>query len=259
MRRALAPPRLDRLEAHAVSRLHERQRRRRRRGEAVGQEVQELEQALAPRGAESGRQVGNRLLGQVAGDPVQRRVADPPRRARLRVRRPRANDEVVRVEMRDQPDRVVRLMLAVGVDDQDECARRLTNAGLDRRAVAFVVRMTDDARAGGRRPRAGVVRRAVVDDEDLVPGRGGAQVRDQRPNRSASLNAGMTIDVAAVLETVAIVLGAADEPLNNPVPRDRVRPVVSRVAEGLPPAGGPRPAARSPRRSLPDPDRSRGP
>src|SRR5476651_786845 len=52
------------------------------------------------------------------------------------------------------------------------------------------------------------------------------------PIEALSLKAGMTIDVAAVLETVAIVLGAADEPLDNPVPRDHVGPVVSRVAEG---------------------------
>ena len=48
-----ALPRVDRLERHVVARLDERQCRRRRRGESVGQEVDELAEVFAARGAES--------------------------------------------------------------------------------------------------------------------------------------------------------------------------------------------------------------
>ena len=68
--------RLDRLERDVVARLDERQRRRRRRREAVRQQVEELAQALAARAAEAGRQIRNLAPGQVAREPVQRRVAE---------------------------------------------------------------------------------------------------------------------------------------------------------------------------------------
>ena len=56
---------------------------------------------------------------------------------------------------------------------------RVADAGLHRRAVALVVRMADDARAGLRARASPVAsRRAVVDDEDLAPGGRGAQLRD---------------------------------------------------------------------------------
>src|SRR6476646_8845942 len=53
----------------------------------------------------------------------------------------------------------------------------------DGRAVAFVVRMSDHVRAGGGRLRSRIVRRAVVDDDDLAPGRGALQTGDDVPNR----------------------------------------------------------------------------
>ena len=88
-------------------------------------------------------------------------------------------------------------MLAVGVDDQDESAQRLTDPGLDRGAVPFVVGMADDAGAGRRCPIAGGVGRPVVDDENFVPrSRALAQRRDAAgPIDAASLKAGITIDV----------------------------------------------------------------
>ena len=59
-------------------------------------------------------------------------------------------------------------------------ARRMP--GLHRGAVALVVRVADDDRARGRGVRAGVVRRSVVDDDDLVP-RAGRGERRRRPRR----------------------------------------------------------------------------
>ena len=90
---------LDRLEPHAVARPDERQRRRRRRREAVREQVDELQQAVAPRGAEARREIRDRLSGEVTGDPVQQRVAGAPRRGGLRVaatarRRPDRSREV---------------------------------------------------------------------------------------------------------------------------------------------------------------------
>ena len=108
LRRALTPRGLDRLEADAVARLHERQRGRRRRREPVGQQMQELDEALAARRAESRGEIGNRLLGEIAGDGVQRRVAEAAGDAGLRRARSRADDEIVRVELRDQAHGVGR-------------------------------------------------------------------------------------------------------------------------------------------------------
>ena len=83
----------------------------------------------------------------------------------------------------EEPHGVPRGMLAVGIDDQDEGARRLANAGLDRRAVAFVIGMSNDACARGRGSGRRIVARSVVDHEDLVPRAGGAQIGDERPDR----------------------------------------------------------------------------
>ena len=71
------------------------------------------------------------------------------------------------------------MVLAVGVEDQHQAAGGLTNASLYRGPVAFVVWMPDDASAGLRRPAARVVRGAVIYDEDLVPGAGAAEPRDE--------------------------------------------------------------------------------
>ena len=100
--------------------------------------------------------------------------------------------------MRDQTRGIGRAMLAVGVDDQDESAHRLTNPGLDRGAVPLVVGVTDDACAGRRCPIGGRVGRPVVDDEDFVPCRRAAACRISGPIDAASLKAGITIDVCDV-------------------------------------------------------------
>ena len=87
----------------------------------------------------------------------------------MRVTRSGADDEVVSVEMRDQMRRVDGAMLAVRVGDQDEHTNGLADAGLDCCAIAFVVWMSDDAGAGGRRPVAGVVGGAVVHHQNFQP------------------------------------------------------------------------------------------
>ena len=84
LRLADAAARFDRLEGDVVARLDERERRRRRCREAVGQQVEELAQMLAPRRAKAGRQVGNVAACQVTGQPVERGVAEAARVRRLR-------------------------------------------------------------------------------------------------------------------------------------------------------------------------------
>jgi len=50
-------------------------------------------------GAESRRQVGDRLLGEVAREAIQRRVPEPPDQAGLRVSRAAPTTRFVRVEV----------------------------------------------------------------------------------------------------------------------------------------------------------------
>src|SRR6185295_989438 len=75
LRVALAMQRLNRLKRDAVASLEEGEGGRRGCGAAVRQEVEELEQVLPPGGAKSGRQVGNLPVGEIAGDPIEERVA----------------------------------------------------------------------------------------------------------------------------------------------------------------------------------------
>ena len=122
-----------------------------------------------------------------------------PRRAGhgcLRSRGSRADDEIVRAQVGDEPDRVGRPMLPVGVDDQHERAAGVPDAGLHRGAVALVVGMPDHPGAGRRRLSAGVVGRSVVDDEDFAPSGGREQVANDGADGRASLKAGMTTDVS---------------------------------------------------------------
>ena len=53
-----------------------------------------------------------------------------------------------RIPPSSPPDVLSRTMLSVSVDDQHKSAGRLPNAGFDGGAVAFVVRVPDDAGAG---------------------------------------------------------------------------------------------------------------
>ena len=109
--------------------------------------------------------------------PIRRAaVACAPRRAR-------ADHEIVVVELRHELYRIGRTMLAVPVDDQDARAGRVADAGFHGGAVPFVVRVPNHRGSAGRRPRARIVGRPVVDDEDLVPRSGAAQVADDRRDR----------------------------------------------------------------------------
>ena len=185
LRRSVAPAGVDWLEAHAVAGLHERQGRRRWSGEAVWQQVQKFDEALPSRGSKSRRQIRNLLSGEVARDAVQQRVAGAARQGGLRSVPPRADHEIVGVELRHESSGIARSVLAVGVDDQDEPAGGAADAGFDRRAVALVVRMTNHACAGRRGVGARVVARSIVDDDDFVPARGREELGDDRTNRRA--------------------------------------------------------------------------
>src|SRR5215471_14227753 len=150
---ALAHAGVDRLEMDAVAGPQERQSGRRRRRETVGKEMQELQQRLAARRPESRRQIRYRVLSQVAGDRVQKRIPDPPGAVRLRGARSRADDEVVVAEPVNESNGVRRAVLAVTVEDQHDTAGCLADARLDGSSIALVVRMADDTCASLRGPR----------------------------------------------------------------------------------------------------------
>jgi hypothetical protein len=145
--------------------------------------VQEFDQTFPPRRPEPRREIGNRPFGQIAGERVEHGVPEAARQTRLRAPRSRADDEVVGRQLRDQPFRIHRSMLSVGVDDQHVGAGCLPNPGLDGGAVADVVGVPDDVRASLRGTRGGVIGRPVVDNEDVVPRCGGAQRRDDGGDR----------------------------------------------------------------------------
>ena len=110
---------LDRFEHDVVAGSEKTERRRRWRREAVGQERQELEQILAPRAAKTGRQVWNRELGEVRGQPVEGRVAEPAQETRLRCRGSRAPTTRSYSPRRDARRTASDgLVLAVAVDDE---------------------------------------------------------------------------------------------------------------------------------------------
>jgi hypothetical protein len=84
-----------------------------------------------------------------------------------------ADHEIIFAELVHQPKRVGRRMLAVAVDDQDVLTGRGADARLDRGTVALLIRVADHGGARAGRLRAGAIRRAVVNHENLVPrGRG---------------------------------------------------------------------------------------
>ena len=178
-------PRVDRLEVDVVSRPQKRHRRRRRRREAVRQQVQELHQAIPTGGAEARREIGYPVLCQIAGERVQEVVAPAARRGRLRLRRARADHEIVVAEEADQAYRITGMVLTVAVENQNQFARRVADAGLHRRAVALVVGMTDDSRAGVRGQPRRVVGRSVVHDDHFMPMRGAEERRRPRPRSRA--------------------------------------------------------------------------
>ena len=117
-------------------------------------------------------------------------------------------------------------MLAVGVDDQDELAARVADAGLHRRAVALVVRMANDAGAG--RTRAAPPSSSVEPSSTTMISRQEAAARscddDDRPIASASFMAGITIETLD---------GSAKKLLDDAVPRDRPGDVLACVAEAV--------------------------
>lgn len=85
---------------------------------------------------------------------------------------PGSDDDILPApEFRKQPGDIPGVVLAVGVDD-DELLRPHLPGGrkdrLERPAVALVGRMTDDHSTKRLGDRDGLVRRAVVDDEDSV-------------------------------------------------------------------------------------------
>ena len=140
--------------------------------------MDELAQAFAARAAESRGQIRNLDARQVAREPVEERIPGAAPRRRLRRAVASANDEVVFTEARDDAPGFFRRVLAVGVEDEDEVAGGVADAGFDRGPVALGVRMAHDLRASGHRRVRGPVARPVVNDDDFAPVGAGAQPGD---------------------------------------------------------------------------------
>ena len=163
-----------------------------------GQQVQELEQTLAPRGAESRR----RDRGS-AGRPGSRRgrsaarcraaaTSWPATTASARRRRGRrsssCDDQPRGIRGRCWPSAsTIRMNLPV--------AWRMPVLTAAPLPLLYGWRITRAPAAAAR--SAVVVGRSVVDDQNLVPARRGAEIGDERADGRSSLNAGMTIDVGA--------------------------------------------------------------
>ena len=184
-------PRLDGLERDVVARLDERQRGGGRRRESVGQQVEELAQVLAARAAKARRQVGNVPSGEIAGEPIEQLVADPPCRrwpASAAVRAPTTRSYSPRRSTRRRASAGACWPSASMIRTNSPCGA--ADAGLDRRAVALVVRdAAPPARRRCARAFTRLVARAIVDDEDLSPRAlrraGSRRRRRSRPLRSA--------------------------------------------------------------------------
>ena len=201
--------RVDRLERDVVAGLEERERRRRRRREAVRQQVQELEQArrAARRGSPTSDRESSRSVRKLAS------------RFSARCRARRVDPACVSLDRAPttrsySPSRATRRSASAGWCWPSPSMMRMyspvggADAALHGRAVALVVRMPDDARAGRRGARARLVGRSVVDDEDLAPGaRPPASSRTTSPIAPASLQAGMTTETTPGSAISAIASG----------------------------------------------------
>src|SRR6187397_1128232 len=74
-------------------------------------------------------------------------------------------------------------MLTVTIDDENELAGGVSDAGLDGRAIPLVVGVPDDPRTSGCGHARRLVGRSIVDDEHFAPGRGLAQRLDDGADR----------------------------------------------------------------------------
>ena len=169
----LRPPGPDvclcRLERHAVACPEKGQRRRRGCREAVREEMEKLTETDRSRRTKSRREVRNGMTGQKAGELREQPVAESPADRRLGLWGTRADHQVVLAEACDKTRREGGSVLSIGIENDDELARRLSDAGLHGRAVALVVGVLNHVCAGGMRRRRGTVVGAVVDDKNFVP------------------------------------------------------------------------------------------
>ena len=111
--------------------------------------------------------------GDLAGDAVEDLRRDAARERVAALRLPAGDEVVALVELREQPRDLGRVVLQVAVDRDDDLARGLAEAGVERGRLAEVAAQPDDAdvvvRVVESRERAeGAVGRAVV-DEDRLP------------------------------------------------------------------------------------------
>jgi hypothetical protein len=81
-------------------------------------------------------------------------------------------------------------MLTIAIDDQHELTGGTADAALHGGAVAFVVGMTDHSGAGVLRAACRVVRRPIIDHDDLAPRSGTPDRRHHGRNREGFIVSG---------------------------------------------------------------------
>ena len=185
----VVPPRPARM--HAVARPQKRQCRRRRRRESVRQQVEEFDQSIATRRAKTRREIRDRCGPQGSSPPGStrgcRRAAASRPATPTSARPPRGRTREAAATRRSASDgrccpspSMISTKLAVGG----------ANPGFHRGAIALVVRVPDHACALFERPAAGIVRRSVVDDQDLLPDRDARRSRHQLADRRRLVHGG---------------------------------------------------------------------
>ncbi len=133
-----SPCGMDRFVGHRVSRAEEGHGAGCRVGEAVRQQIEEFAEFLAAYCAESGGQVFHLVARHVAREPVVEAVCEATAEARLGACLACADDHVVAfVEAGQQGRDVGRVVLAVGVHEDDHVAARRADSRLDGCSISF--------------------------------------------------------------------------------------------------------------------------
>jgi hypothetical protein len=126
--------------------------------------VQEFAELGGAHGAEAGGEVEDAVAGHPARQPVVERIGQAPVGIGLAIAAARAHGHVeARVELFQQQGDMRRIMLAIGIHEDQHLARGRARAAFDRRTVAHRVwrRQHGGAELGGH--SCGGIGGAVVD------------------------------------------------------------------------------------------------
>ena len=182
---ALAPllARTERHEGDAVARLDEGDGGSAGVRVAIGQQANELHQPRPPHRTKAAGQVGDASVHHIAAEGVENAIADVADEARVAAFGACAHHQVVLWDLIEQAVNIVGAVLAVGIEHQDHVAVRRPHSGLDRRAIALVIRLAQHLRSRLQGDRSGIIAAAVVHHDDLGGGLQLAQAADHLANR----------------------------------------------------------------------------